>query len=72
MTVLGIPMSEAPQLPVWVSYVQALAIPVISVSITAAGALFALAQLIIAPDRFEIDAFDRQYGTEETDPLRRA
>lgn len=55
-------MSQTPQLPMWVSYVQALAIPIIGVAVRAAGALIALAQVVIARDRFEIDAFDRQYA----------
>jgi hypothetical protein len=51
-----------PQLPAWVSYLQALAIPIVGLAVTAAGALIALAQLVIARDRFEVDAFDRQYA----------
>ncbi len=51
-----------PQLPAWVSYLQALAIPIVGLTVAAAGALITLAQLVIARDRFEVDAFDRQYA----------
>jgi hypothetical protein len=54
-------MSQTPQLPIWVSYLQALAIPIVGVGVAAAGGLIAWAQMVIARDRFEIDAFDRQY-----------
>jgi hypothetical protein len=50
-------MSQTPELPAWVSYVQACTVPVIA----AAGVLIAMAQMVIARDRFEIDTFDRQY-----------
>ena len=55
-------MSQTLQLPIWASYVQALAIPIIGAAITAVGVWIALAQTVIARDRFEIDAFDRQYA----------
>jgi hypothetical protein len=55
-----------PQLPAWVSYLQALAIPIVGLTVTVAAAVIALAQLVIARDRFEIDAFDRQYARRLT------
>ena len=40
---------------------QTLAVSIFGAIITAVGVWIAMAQMVIARDRFEIDAFDRQY-----------
>ena len=42
-------------LPQWVSYLQALAVPIIA----AAGMWIAARQMVIADEKLQIDAFDR-------------
>jgi len=51
-------MSNASQLPAWVSYLQALAVPIIAVF----GIWIAARQMVIADERLKLDAFDRQYN----------
>jgi hypothetical protein len=57
-------MSQLPhwELPHWVSYVQALAVPVILAVIAGFGALIAASQMWIARERLRLDAFDRLYN----------
>jgi hypothetical protein len=50
------------QLPPWVSYTQALAVPIILVVIAAFGAWIAACQMWIARERLRLDAFDRLYN----------
>jgi hypothetical protein len=50
-------MANAPQLPVWVAYLQALAVPVFALI----GAWIAARQMLIADERLRYDAFDRRY-----------
>lgn len=45
---------------------QTLAVSIIGAIITAVGVWIAIAQMVIAHDRFEIDAFDRQYTRRVT------
>jgi hypothetical protein len=48
-----------PQLPAWISYLNALAVP----AIAAVGALIAIQQMWIARDRLEHDVFYRDYDS---------
>jgi hypothetical protein len=50
-------MPQCSQLPLWVSYAQALTVPIIAIL----GVWIAARQMVIAHDKFELDAFDRQY-----------
>ena len=56
-------MSQLPhwELPHWVSYVQALAVPVFLAVIAGFGALIAASQMWIAREKLRLDAFDRLY-----------
>ena len=54
-------MTSSPQLPIWISYSQALAVPIIAVVIAAFGAWIAARQMVIADEKLKLDAFDRQY-----------
>jgi hypothetical protein len=54
-------MSGGSELPDWVSYLQALAVPVIGAAITATGVWVAACQMLIAHERFEFDIFDKRY-----------
>jgi len=47
--------------PPWVSYLQALAVPIIAVVIAAVSAWIAARQMRIADDKLQHDAFFRQY-----------
>ena len=51
-------MQNGSQLPLWVSYLQALTVPCIAV----VGALIAAAQMMIARDKFKLDEFTRAYA----------
>jgi hypothetical protein len=50
------------QLPQWVSYLQALAVPLVAAAIALFGAWVAACQMWIAREKLRIDAFDRQYN----------
>lgn len=50
------------QLPQWVSYLQALAVPLVAAAIALFGAWVAASQMWIAREKLRIDAFDRQYN----------
>jgi hypothetical protein len=54
-------MSDCSQLPPWVSYLQALGVPIIAAVIAAVGTWIAARQMLIANDKLQLDAFDRQY-----------
>lgn len=49
------------QLPPWVAYAQALAVPIIAAIIATFGAWIAACQMWIAREKLRLDAFDRQY-----------
>jgi len=49
------------QLPMWVPYLQALAVPIVAVLVAGFGAYIAAQQMVIARDKFQHDAFYRQY-----------
>jgi hypothetical protein len=51
-------MPCSPQLPQWVSYLQALAVPIFA----GFGVWIAAQQMVIADDKLRLDAFDRQYS----------
>jgi hypothetical protein len=50
------------QLPQWVSYLQALAVPLVAAAIALFGAWVAASQMWIAREKLRIDVFDRQYN----------
>jgi hypothetical protein len=50
-------MADCSQLPSWVSYSQALAVPVLA----AVGAWIAARQMLIADEKLRNEAFDRRY-----------
>ncbi|HWX26613.1 MAG TPA: hypothetical protein VNZ53_04135 [Steroidobacteraceae bacterium] len=50
-----------PQLPIWVSYLNALAVPLIAAVVTTVGTWVAARQMLIAHDRLRHDEFYRQY-----------
>lgn len=50
-------MSQSSELPHWVSYLQALAVPVIAL----VGVWIAARQMLIADEKLKLEAFDRQY-----------
>jgi hypothetical protein len=50
------------QLPQWVSYLQALPVPLVAAAIALFGAWVAACQMWIAREKLRIDAFDRQYN----------
>jgi hypothetical protein len=50
------------QLPQWVSYLQALAVPLVAATIALLGAWVAASQMWIAREKLRIDVFDRQYN----------
>ena len=50
-------MSNVSQLPPWVFYLQALAVPIFA----ALGVWIAARQMLIANDKLRLDSFDRQY-----------
>jgi hypothetical protein len=50
-------MATCSQLPIWVSFLQALAVPFIAV----VGLWIAARQMLIADERLKYDAFDRRY-----------
>lgn len=52
-------------LPIWVQYVQAIAVPVIGVIIAVIGAWIALQQMRIARSKLKHDLYDRRYTTFE-------
>ena len=54
-------MSNGSQLHALVSYMQALAVPIIAIVVTAVGTWVAARQMLIAHDKLQHDAFDRQY-----------
>jgi|SRR5271155_1966186 len=57
-------MSPLPhwELPHWVSYVQALAVPIFLAVIAGFGTLIAASQMWIAREKLRLDAFDRLYN----------
>lgn len=55
-------MSQCSQLPQWVSYLQALAVPVLAVVVALFGLLVALWQARIANRKLQNDEFFRTYG----------
>jgi flagellar basal body-associated protein FliL len=50
------------QLPRWVSYLQALGVPIIAAVIATFGAWIAACQMWIAREKLRLDAFDKQYN----------
>lgn len=54
-------MSDCSQLPHWVSYLQALAVPILAVVVAGFGAWIAARQMLIAYDKLQHDAFDKLY-----------
>ena len=50
------------QLPRWVAYAQAFAVPIIAIIIATFGAWIAACQMCIAREKLRLDAFDRQYA----------
>jgi hypothetical protein len=54
-------MLRCSQLPLWVSYLQALAVPILAVVVAFFGVLIASSQARIARDKFQSDEFFRQY-----------
>jgi hypothetical protein len=61
-------MSQLPhwELPYWVSYAQALAVPIFLALITGFGTLIAASQMWIAREKLRLDAFDRLYNRRVT------
>jgi hypothetical protein len=55
-------MSNCPQLPQWVAYLQALIVPVVA----AVGVWIAARQMLIANDKLRLDSFERQYERRVT------
>jgi hypothetical protein len=49
------------ELPAWVSYLQALAVPIIGVFIGAFAGLIAARQMWIADEKLRLDTFDKRY-----------
>jgi hypothetical protein len=54
-------MSQCPQLPVWVCYLQALAVPLLAVAVALFGVLIAWWQACIAHRKYKNDEFFRKY-----------
>jgi hypothetical protein len=54
-------MLRCSQLPCWVSYLQALAVPILAVVVAFFGVLVASRQARIARDKFQSDEFFRKY-----------
>lgn len=54
-------MPHASQLPIWVSYLQALAVPILALVVAGFGAWISARQMLIAHDKLQLDAFNRQY-----------
>jgi hypothetical protein len=61
-TARSLNLAKMSQLPRWVSYTQALAVPIIAAVIAAFGAWIAACQMWIAREKLRLDAFDRQYN----------
>ncbi len=54
-------MSNCSQIPIWVPYLQALAVPILALIIAAFGAWIAARQMLIAHDKLQRDAFEKLY-----------
>jgi phosphopantetheinyl transferase (holo-ACP synthase) len=54
-------MSCSPQLPQWVSYMQALAVPIIGLIVALLGVWISARQMLTAKEKLQLDEFDRQY-----------
>lgn len=54
-------MSYCSQLPTWVPYLQALAVPILAVVVAAFGVWVAARQMLIAHDKLRHDAFEKLY-----------
>lgn len=59
-------MSSSPQLPLWVSYVQALAVPLIGLILALLGVWISARQMLTAKEKLSLDEFDRQYERRVT------
>jgi hypothetical protein len=54
-------MTNSSHLPILISYLQALAVPMIAIVITGFGAWIARQQMVIAGEKLRLEAFDRLY-----------
>ena len=55
-------MPNSPQLPLWVSYLQALAVPFLAVAIAGFGAWITAKQTAIADEKLQLDEFEMLYN----------